>query len=90
MRKEQYTIINAQGLHARPAGQIAKEARAFKSKITLMVEATGKKAEAKSLMGIMTLQAKKGTVITLIADGPDENEAIEKFGGMIESGFGEE
>lgn len=90
MREENFTIVNAQGLHARPAGQIAKEARNFKSKVTLSVGATGKKADAKSLMGIMTLQAKKGTVITVTADGPDEDAAIEKFGGMINSGFGED
>ncbi len=90
MREENFTIVNAQGLHARPAGQIAKEARNFQSKVTLSVAATGKKADAKSLMGIMTLQAKKGTVITVTADGPDEAAAIEKFGGMINSGFGED
>lgn len=90
MREENFTIVNAQGLHARPAGQIAKEARNFQSKVTLSVAATGKKADAKSLMGIMTLQAKKGTVITVTADGPDEAAAIEKFGGMITSGFGED
>ena len=90
MREENFTIINAQGLHARPAGQIAKEARAFQSKITLSVAATGKNSDAKSLMGIMTLQAKKGTVLTVTADGPDEDAAIEKFGGMITSGFGED
>ena len=52
--------------------------------------ATGKNSDAKSLMGIMTLQAKKGTVLTVTADGPDEDAAIEKFGGMITSGFGED
>ncbi|MDD3115427.1 MAG: HPr family phosphocarrier protein [Anaerovibrio sp.] len=90
MREEKFTITNSQGLHARPAGQIAKEARAFQAKVTLSVDATGKKTDAKSLMGIMTLQAKKGTVVTVSADGPDENEAVEKFGSMIESGFGED
>lgn len=59
MREENFTIINAQGLHARPAGQIAKEARAFKSKITLSVAATGKNSDAKSLMGIMTLRPRR-------------------------------
>lgn len=90
MREENFTVVNAQGLHARPAGQIAKEARNFTSKVTLSVAATGKKADAKSLMGIMTLQAKKGTVVTITADGPDEAEAIEKFGSMFKSGFGED
>ena len=41
MREENFTVVNAQGLHARPAGQIAKEARNFKSKVTLSVAATG-------------------------------------------------
>lgn len=90
MKEENFTIVNAQGLHARPAGQIAKEARAFQSKITLSVAATGKKTDAKSLMGIMTLQAKKGTVLTISADGPDEDAALAKFGDMVKSGFGED
>ena len=90
MTEATMTIENKTGIHARPAGQIAKEARNFKSKVTLSVAATGKKADAKSLMGIMTLQAKNGTVVTITADGPDENEAIEKFGGMFKSGFGED
>ena len=42
------------------------------------------------LMGIMTLQAKKGTVLTISADGPDEDAALAKFGDMVKSGFGED
>ena len=90
MREEKFTIVNEQGLHARPAGQIAKESRNYKSKITLTIPETGKKSDAKSLMGIMTLKAKKGTVITIIADGEDEDAVIERFGELIKTGFGED
>ena len=41
-------------------------------------------------MGIMTLKAKKGTVITITADGEDEDAVIERFGELIKTGFGEE
>ena len=87
MREEKFTIVNEQGLHARPAGQIAKESRNYKSKITLTIPETGKKSDAKSLMGIMTLKAKKGTVT---ADGEDEDAVIERFGELIKTGFGED
>ena len=89
MKEENFTIVNEQGLHARPAGQIAKEAKGFAAKIVFSVGATGKKADAKSLMGLMQLQAKKGTVLTISAEGEDEEAAIAKFGEMVNGGFGE-
>ncbi len=80
MKSFVYTIKDPQGLHARPAGLLAKAAVGYKSAITL--EVGGNKSDAKRLMAIMRLAAKAGMDITVTCDGPDEDEAaagLEKF-----------
>ena len=81
------SIKNASGLHARPAGMFVKGASEFKS--TVEIESNGKKVNAKSIMGVMSLGLSKGTEFTLIANGEDEEAAIAKLSEMVESGFGE-
>ncbi|BDG45841.1 MULTISPECIES: HPr family phosphocarrier protein [Parageobacillus] len=71
------------GLQARPAALFVQEANRFSSDIYL--EKDGKKVNAKSIMGLMSLAISTGSVITLIADGPDENEAIEKLANYVEN-----
>ena len=71
MKSFSYVINDELGLHARPAGMLAKEAKKFSSKITITKE--GKTVSATQLMMIMSLGVKKGTVE---ADGEDEAEAI--------------
>ena len=73
-------VINAQGLHMRPAGVLAKEMTKFKSAITL--ETAGKKINAKSVMLIIA-------EVTVECEGEDEKEALAKTVELIESGFGE-
>lgn len=76
MYKKEITIQNAEGLHARPAAAFAKKAAEYKdTKIT--VEKDGIQANAKSIMSILGLGAAAGTMITIIADGPDEEAAAE-------------
>ncbi len=80
MKSFVYTIKDPQGLHARPAGLLAKAAVGYKSAITL--EVGGNKSDAKRLMAIMRLAAKAGMDITVTCDGPDEDAAaagLEKF-----------
>ncbi len=80
MKSFTYTIKDPQGLHARPAGLLAKAAVGYKSAITL--EVGGNKSDAKRLMAIMRLAAKAGMDITVTCDGPDEDDAaagLEKF-----------
>ncbi len=80
MKSFTYTIKDPQGLHARPAGLLAKAAVGFQSAITL--EVNGAKSDAKRLMAIMRLAAKAGMDITVPCDGPDEDAAaagLEKF-----------
>jgi catabolite repression HPr-like protein len=62
------------GLQARPAALFVQEANRFTSEVFL--ERNGKKVNAKSIMGLMSLAVSSGTEITLIADGTDEEEAV--------------
>ena len=80
-------VINAQGLHMRPAGVLAKEMTKFKSAITL--ETAGKKINAKSVMLIIAACIKCGAEVTVECEGDDEKEALAKAVELIESGFGE-
>lgn len=77
MKEFTYVIKDEIGIHARPAGLLAKEAKAFTSKIT--IEANGKNAEATRLMAVMGLGVKKDAEVIVKAEGEDENVAIEKM-----------
>ena len=77
MKQFNYVITDEIGIHARPAGMLAKEAKAFSSKIK--IEANGKSAEATKLMAVMQLGVKKGAEITVIAEGEDEDAAIARI-----------
>ncbi|AJA43950.1 phosphocarrier protein Hpr [Frischella perrara] len=81
MHKQDVTITAPNGLHTRPAAQFVKEAKAFNSEIT--VTANGKTASAKSLFKLQTLGLTEGTVITILADGEDEKEAVDHLVKLI-------
>ena len=81
------TIINKLGLHARAAAKFVTLASSFASDVKLA--RNGQEINGKSIMGVMMLAASKGTDIRLIADGSDENEAIEKLTELIKNRFGE-
>jgi phosphocarrier protein len=85
--QKKVSIKNASGLHARPAGMFVKKASQFKS--TVEVEANGKTVNAKSIMGIMSLGLSQGDEITIIANGEDQENAVNELSTLIESGFGE-
>ncbi|QPC47452.1 HPr family phosphocarrier protein [Mangrovibacillus cuniculi] len=69
------------GLQARPAALFVQESNRFKSDIYL--QKSGKKVNAKSIMGLMSLAITTGTTITLIAEGTDEVEAIETLSSFV-------
>lgn len=71
------TITNKTGLHARPATLWVKEATQFQSKIQL--KKGDKTIDGKSMLGILSLGLGQGTAIELIADGPDEAEAVSRL-----------
>lgn len=82
MKQFDYTIKDALGIHARPAGQIAKIAREY-DETAILVEHDGRVAKASSLMKLMSLCAKQGGVITVKAEGPSEDAAIIALGDYI-------
>ncbi len=73
MKEFNYTITDAVGIHARPAGLLAKKAAAFKSTVTVVKGE--KKADTRRLMALMGLGIKCGDVITVQAEGEDEETA---------------
>ncbi len=79
------TIVNSVGLHARPATFFIQKANSFKSSI--WVENEDRRVNAKSLLGVLSLGIVKGMTITLIADGPDEADALTGLADLINSGF---
>ena len=74
MREFSYTITDEIGIHARPAGTIAKKAKEFASTITITKD--GKTAELKKLMAVMALGIKQGDTVTVTANGEDEEIVI--------------
>lgn len=75
MKTITYTITDALGLHARPAGILVKNAGGYASKITIKNKENGKEADAKRIIGVMALGVKCGNTIELTVDGSDEDQA---------------
>jgi phosphocarrier protein len=88
MIERQVTIKNKVGLHARPAGAFVKIAGKYKASVAVVKDGT--RVNGKSIMGLMMLAAEKGSRLTLIADGPDEAEAIEALAALVDAKFDEE
>jgi len=80
-------VQNQVGLHARPATFFIQKANEFKASI--WVEKEERRVNAKSLLGVLSLGIAKDTVITLIADGADEQEAVAALKDLIDNNFGE-
>ena len=81
------TITNNVGLHARPATFFIQKANSYRSSI--WVEREDRRVNAKSLLGVLSLGIVKGTTITLIADGADEEEALSGLAELVDTGFNE-
>lgn len=88
MIEETLTIENKLGIHARPASLLVQEATRFQSEI--QIKKDGASADAKSIMSIMMLAASKGTEISLMVDGPDEQEAFAAVATLFKNKFNEE
>ena len=87
MIEQSVTVRNALGLYARPAGVLSQEANQFSSNI--YIQKGLMKVNAKSIMGVMMLAASRGTQLTIRAEGPDEEEAVEALSKLVESSFDE-
>jgi len=81
-------VSNQLGLHARAAAKIVKTASAYRAQINL--EADGQVADAKSILGILTLACPMGSIITVTAQGPDEEDAVSAITGLFANKFGED
>ena len=79
------TVENQVGLHARPATFFIQKANEFKSSI--WVEKEERRVNAKSLLGVLSLGIMGGTDIRIIADGSDEEEAVEGLVALVKSAF---
>jgi catabolite repression HPr-like protein len=77
------TVKLDSGLQARPAAQFVQEANRYSAH--LFLEKDEKKVNAKSIMGLMSLAITKGEVIKLIAEGPDEQQALDHLASFVES-----
>jgi len=81
-------VANAQGLHARPADLLAREARKWRSRIELVGAA--QRVDGKSILELLTLAAESGTRLVIEATGPDAREALEAIGVLFERKFDEQ
>ncbi|MDR3167601.1 MAG: HPr family phosphocarrier protein [Treponema sp.] len=88
MTEKTIAIKNRAGIHARPAALLVQTAKDFKS--TIYFEKDNDRINAKSIMGIITLGAAYGAEIRIIADGEDEQEAVDALVHLFETKFEEE
>ena len=82
---KEVTVQNKVGLHARPATFFIQKSNEFKSSV--WVEKEERRVNAKSLLGVLSLGIVGGTTIKIIADGNDEQEAVEALVALVNSGF---
>lgn len=85
--QQTFVIVNELGLHARAAAQLVQVANRYRSEIH--VEKDGSNVNGKSIMGVLTLAAAKGSSITVSCDGDDAEVALAALAKVIENGFGE-
>ncbi|MDR1917214.1 MAG: HPr family phosphocarrier protein [Synergistaceae bacterium] len=90
MQEKSTVVVNATGLHARPASEFVVAAKKFESKLTITKDGDERKVNAKSIISLLSLGIAKGVKVTISADGADEQEAVDSLTALIDSGFGEE
>ena len=81
MVSKEVVVNNGTGLHARPATLLVKKASSFKSDVS--IEFNGKKANVKSLIGVLSLGVTKGAAITVLASRDDDALAVEEIANLI-------
>lgn len=85
--REEMEIVNPLGMHARPAASLVKAVLPFKSDVFILLN--GLRVNAKSLIGLLTLAAAQGTLLTVVCTGPDAEDAMQAVRSLIDAGFGE-
>ena len=85
--EQTFTIVNSLGLHARPASQLVQIANRHQCEVLIVKD--GASVNAKSIMGVLTLAAARGSKLTVTCDGEDAESAMDAMGKLIAAGFGE-
>ncbi len=88
MVKSDVEILNQLGIHARPASKLVKIASTGSSLVTLIKD--GERVNAKSILGVMLLQAEQGSTVTIEVVGEDETDVLAKIVELINAKFGED
>jgi phosphocarrier protein len=88
MIEQPINVVNALGIHARPASKIVQTSNRFKCRISLTKDTTT--ADAKSILHVMMLGASFGSTVIVRAEGEDEKEAIAALLKLFEAKFDEE
>jgi len=83
-----FEVINTLGLHARAAARLVGEVNRFGCDVRLARE--GEEVNGKSIMGVLTLAAAKGTTVDVRCEGHDAGPCMEAIAQLFESGFGED
>jgi phosphocarrier protein len=81
-------VVNQLGMHARAAARFVHMASRFDSLIR--VSRLRREMDGKSIMGLLLLAASRGSTITITADGPDAQQAVDALAALVEAGFGED
>jgi phosphocarrier protein HPr len=82
------SVVNQLGMHARAAAKFVHLAARFQARVK--VARHGREMDGKSIMGLLLLAAARGTIITISAEGADEQPAVAALVELVQSGFGED
>ncbi|MCC6102282.1 MAG: HPr family phosphocarrier protein [Olegusella sp.] len=82
MRRFTYIVTDKMGIHARPAGALAREARKYSSRVT--ISAKGASKSAKDVFGLLGMGITRGMEITVSCEGPDEKQAAQELESFME------
>lgn len=85
MVEKVYTVNNRLGLHARPASLFVKTTSRFQSSVKIVKD--GQEIDGKSIMGLLMLAAGPGTLLKIVADGPDEGDVLKSLDDLFDRRF---
>ena len=88
MTSQSVLVVNQLGMHARAAAKFVHLAGRFDASVRVAGE--HREMDGKSIMGILLLAARRGSTITISADGTDERAAVDALVALVASGFGED
>jgi len=87
LRGIEVAVANPLGLHARAAARFVHLANRFEARITVIRDVS--RVDGKSILGLLTLAAARGTLLRILAEGRDEEQALVELAELVRGGFGE-